>query len=184
MKADEDSYQAEFEDVHRRAHPALYRFVLRLTGSSEEARDIVQEAFLRLHHLRGEAPRSPAAWLYRVAGNLARDYRKWKGVRDAAVMELPAESREEGAEEVVIREENAVWVRAALASLRDRDRLLLALYQEGEPYETMAGAAGVKKSGVGKALSRAIARLEKELHRRGAHVPKTVATVRDATEEA
>jgi RNA polymerase sigma-70 factor (ECF subfamily) len=66
---------------------ALWRYVLRLTGDSARAEDVVQETLLRawrhqpegLHasaHPNGTAERSPRAWLFTVARNLIIDERR------------------------------------------------------------------------------------------------------------
>jgi DNA-directed RNA polymerase specialized sigma24 family protein len=60
-------YTAEF--------PRLFRFLNRLTGDTDLASDLVQEAFFRLHS-RGSMPDEPRAWLISVALNLFRNSRK------------------------------------------------------------------------------------------------------------
>jgi RNA polymerase sigma-70 factor (ECF subfamily) len=58
-----------------RYRPALVTFLRRKGFSNEEADDLTQETLIRaythLHSFRGE---SPAAWLYRIAGNVAIDH--------------------------------------------------------------------------------------------------------------
>ena len=54
----------------------LYRFALRYSGDSEEARDLCQQSFIRayrqLHRLRD--PERFSTWLYQIAANLCRDH--------------------------------------------------------------------------------------------------------------
>ena len=62
-----------FDRLVRITHPDAYALALRLTGSTEDARDVVQEAYLRAYkgvgRFRGEALFS--TWLYRIVANCA-----------------------------------------------------------------------------------------------------------------
>lgn len=62
-----------FDELVRRTHRDAYGLALRLTGDEEDARDVVQDAYLRayrgLDRFRGEARFS--TWLYRIVANCA-----------------------------------------------------------------------------------------------------------------
>ena len=62
-----------FDRLVRVTHSDAYALALRLTGSTEDARDVVQEAYLRAYRsvgrFRGEALFS--TWLYRIVANCA-----------------------------------------------------------------------------------------------------------------
>src|SRR5436309_2558324 len=68
--------------IYRAHATAAYRYAVHLTGSREDADDLVQAAFLEAHrHLsKGEAIVNPRAWLAAVvrtrASNLRRDRRE------------------------------------------------------------------------------------------------------------
>jgi RNA polymerase sigma-70 factor (ECF subfamily) len=85
----------DLEDVFRQHASLVYRTARAITGSSEEAEDIVQTAFLRL--LRGESgslPSNPKAYLYRAAVNLSLDVlraqRRRPFIRDVGDLESAA----------------------------------------------------------------------------------------------
>lgn len=65
------------ETLERFERP-LIQYVRRMVGDSERARDVVQDAFLRLCHRgpRDLDPRALAAWLFRTARNRALDVHK------------------------------------------------------------------------------------------------------------
>ncbi len=69
---------AQFEDLVEEHQAAVFRTLLRLTGSREHLEDLAQEVFLRLFRalptFRGEALLS--TYLYRITLNVAQD--EWK----------------------------------------------------------------------------------------------------------
>ena len=74
----------------RRQQGALFRFLRRLLGDEEEARDACQEtlmrAFLNVSRLRD--PRQFRSWIHQIAVNLCRDQGRWAR-RDAAAPSRP-----------------------------------------------------------------------------------------------
>jgi RNA polymerase sigma-70 factor, ECF subfamily len=65
-------------------HQRLYRLARRLTGTKEEAQDLVQDTFLRAARSPGAVPsgsRSEEAWLVRVLVNICRDHWRRKSSR-------------------------------------------------------------------------------------------------------
>src|SRR5687768_12071786 len=86
---------AELFDSHQRR---LFQLALRLCSDREEARDLVQEAFLRAARQPRAVPGGePAgeAWLVRTLVNLCRDRYRRLAVRSRARQELTREGRDE-----------------------------------------------------------------------------------------
>ena len=159
--------ESQFQEICLDCYPVIYRLAFRLLGDSEEAADISQEAMLRLFRAgskQGVTVEQPRAWLCRTAANLCLDRcrRRSRFHRLFFTPEhLPAAVA--STEETIQGKEEEKKVRAALALLSRRDRLILALYQEGCHYADLARVAGLKEASVGKALSRALSRLERRL---------------------
>ncbi len=65
--------RAEFARLVEAYYPTIYRVALRLTGSAQDAEDVLQETFLKAYrHLNGFDGRSSlSTWLYRIATNEA-----------------------------------------------------------------------------------------------------------------
>lgn len=65
-----------FEELVRQTHADTYTLAFRLVGDEEDARDVVQEAYLRAHkglkRFRGDAQFS--TWLHRITANCANTY--------------------------------------------------------------------------------------------------------------
>lgn len=71
-----DGEAAGFELLVRRHAQELHQFILRFTGDSVAAEDVVQEAFLQVHNSAREfdPTRRFKPWLFTIAANKARDY--------------------------------------------------------------------------------------------------------------
>src|SRR5215813_11450935 len=82
-------------DLH---HPRLFRLARRLSRNAEEARDLVQETFLRAARSSRSIPEGDAAeaWLVRVLVNIQRD--EWR--RKAARKRLDPEGEAQAARPV------------------------------------------------------------------------------------
>lgn len=135
---------ARLFDCH---HERLFKLARRLTADREEARDLVQEAFLRAARRPGAIPKgnSPEeAWLVTTLVNLCRDRFRRLGVRDRARHRLAH------ADESASRPEDALvartTVQAALGRLAARRRAVVVLHEiEGVPARQIARLLGVSE---------------------------------------
>jgi RNA polymerase sigma factor (sigma-70 family) len=149
-----------FEQVFRRAYPRLVGLAWRVVRDRSAAEDVAQEALARLAEaaILQRPDDEVDAWLTRVCMNRAcstlrsrsrasdRDDRA--GRRDAVTV------GGDPAGDVVAREERDA-VRAALAQLPDRQRIVLVLRHDGYRYAEIAEAVGVSPGSVGTLLARA-----------------------------
>jgi RNA polymerase sigma-70 factor, ECF subfamily len=134
----------------------LYRLARRLCNCGDDARDLVQDTFLRAarspHSIPHGAP-NEEAWLVRVLINLARDrWRKRAVEKRALPRQLPAM-------ESVSTPETAVVARAtvwrALERLAPRRRAIVVMYElEGMEIPAIALLLGVAPVTVRWHLSR------------------------------
>lgn len=111
----------------------VHRVAQRLTSSSAAADDIVQEVFLLAHRRRGELTDRLGirTWLYRVTVNVARQSFRAGRRYGSAVERAGAEPAREASnpEAMLLRHENAMLVRACVASLSDACREVFVLYE-------------------------------------------------------
>jgi RNA polymerase sigma-70 factor (ECF subfamily) len=115
---------ALFDAHHRR----LYGLARRLSASGEEARDLVQDTFVRVAQNRTRLPDGLAdqeAWLVRVLVNLCRDRWRRSAVRRLAAVMAPAEATPHPEAALVA---HAV-VNRALRSLRPRRRAIVVMHE-------------------------------------------------------
>jgi RNA polymerase sigma factor (sigma-70 family) len=152
------SFEEEFDGLFRAQFPRLFRYLDRLSGDAEIARDLAQDTFVRLLR-RGVRPDQPEAWLITVATNLWRNARATKSRR--ARLLGAARTDEEFADPAglpsgeVEAAETRAQVRAAIERLTERDQQLLLLMAEGYRYREIAQATGINEASVGTLLARA-----------------------------
>lgn len=130
-------------DAH---HSRLYSLARRLTRSIDEARDAVQETFLRAARSSNSIPwgmPSEEAWLVRVLINICRDGWRKQAVRSRmAASALPPPIDHRSAESELIAR-TTIW--RALDTLPPRRRAILVLYEiEGAAIPAIAKLLGIR----------------------------------------
>jgi RNA polymerase sigma factor (sigma-70 family) len=152
-------------------YESLVRMIYRRTGDRDRAEDLAQETFARAV---SAPPDNPRPWLFAVALNLIREDGRRASTRGRRLELLRNES--DGAtalpDAVYERNEDTARVRAALATLKERDREALLLKAEGFNYDEIAATLGLAKGAVGTTLARARRRLVEAYREqeRGKHV--------------
>jgi len=153
---------ADWAKIYETSWGDLVRYLDRKVWDAERARDLAQEAFVRALASDDEIE-NPRAWLFTVAGNLARDEARAAGRRRHHLQLLEGESQdliEDSAEmEDMERHRRRAAVRAALERLSDRDRDILLLWDAGLSYGEIAAETGLSPGAIGTTLSRARRRL-------------------------
>ena len=154
------------------AHPEelirrVYAYVAYRIGDGPDAEDVTGETFLRALRYRGSYDSrkgEPGAWLIGIARRCIDDARTWGTITLADVPEqvAPDNPEEEVAERLVLR--------AAVASLDERDRELIALrYGADLTARQIAETLGLRTNAVEVALHLALARLRGELEDQAPH---------------
>ena len=124
----------------------LYRFALRYSGDSEEARDLCQQSFIRayrqLHRLRD--PEHFATWLYQIAANLCRDHLRQRAqaqhvsldaYEEASAQPHPALCQAADMDKVELRD----LINRALQTLPEEQRVVVVLKEyEGLKFREIA----------------------------------------------
>jgi RNA polymerase sigma-70 factor (ECF subfamily) len=155
---------AAFEELVRRYDGSVLRLALRIVGSEETARDIYQEAFLRvfrsLREFRGECAFS--TWVFRLVTNLCLDHLRRAGARPQEEGERPPEvfladgRPESDPERVVAGLEMRLRIDGALARLPPRERLVFELrHEEGLRMSAIAEIVETSEETVRNCLYRA-----------------------------
>lgn len=144
----------ELFDLHA---AGLYRLAFAMLRDTPAAEDVVQDTFVKLidHLAAGRALPNARGWLYTVAAHACRDRQRrgWRWLPwnpDLDRRASPDTPDANGGRADVL---------SALAGLRPRDRLLIALRAQGLTYDEVATAAALNTASVGRLLARALDRL-------------------------
>lgn len=149
----------------------LYHALTHLVGSAEDARDVVQDAFVQAF-VKLETFRQESAfytWLYRIAFNLAvsRQRRRRPTVSVETMRDQTGREPQDtgiGPEARMEQQERVTQVRAALGRLSDEHRTVLVLREmEGCRYEAIAEILELPVGTVRSRLFRARMQLRDEL---------------------
>ncbi|MAG55317.1 MAG: RNA polymerase subunit sigma-24 [Planctomycetes bacterium] len=131
----------------------LIAYATRLLGDAERARDVVQETFLRMVRDNGQIPvERPAAWLFTVCRNLARDVGR-KEQRMAPLTDAAADREATitpGPAQVLERKETSHALVQHLGHLPEKEQEVIRLkFQGGLTYREISEITGHSVTNVG-----------------------------------
>lgn len=167
-EGDEEAF-LELVDLYRER---IWRIAYRIVRDSEEADDVVQDAFARasLHLRRFDFRAGFYTWLVSITRNAAfdalRSARRRGRLRlgDEGFEQRPATREDDDPVRNAERAETARKVHEALGRLKERDRMLLVLREfEGMKYEEIAKVMGCAVGTVESGIHRARKKLKKLL---------------------
>jgi len=163
-----------FDELVRRTFVDTFTLARRLTGNEEDARDVVQEAYLRawkgIEKFRGEAAFS--TWLYRITANAAASNVARRRRHRAEPFADDFEPVDDRAEEVVSQGAESAEaldrISAALDELPAKLRGVVVLKDVyGMSHEAIAEELGISVSAAKVRLHRARRRLRDVLYDEG-----------------
>jgi RNA polymerase sigma-70 factor, ECF subfamily len=162
---------AAFGQLVQKYQDRLYNTVVHVVGSTEDARDVVQEAFVQAFVNLESFQRTSAfyTWLYRIAFNVAATHGRKK--RPCVSVEHARETtgqepvdRRAGPTQRVEQEERCRCVREAINALGEEHRAVLVLREiDGCCYETIADILDLPVGTVRSRLHRARLQLRDQL---------------------
>ena len=157
--------------LFREHYRAIFGIAYRITGSPDDAEDVLQTIFLRLtkNDPRARLTSHPQGYLYRAAVNASLDllrHRKRANAISLDVIDLDNSPKHEGRnpEENLADMELRELLRQAVAKLEGRASTAFALrYFEGYDNKRIAEVLGTSQLVIGVTLHRARTRLRKEI---------------------
>ncbi len=164
-------HSAAFGLLVQKYQDRLYNTVVHVVNNAEDARDIVQDAFVQAFVKLDTFQRASAfyTWLYRIAFNVAASLRRRQRpmlsvdhAREAGGLE-PMDDGETPTERLE-RQERCRQVRQAIAELTEEHRAVLVLREiDGCCYETIAEILEVPVGTVRSRLHRARLQMREQL---------------------
>jgi RNA polymerase sigma-70 factor, ECF subfamily len=161
--------QQAFEELVRRTYSDSYTLALRLTGDEDDARDVVQESYLRafrgLKRFRGDAQFT--TWLYRITANCAANQlRRRARHRHEELDEDLGPVVDSGQDPAALADAADLRARVeeALAELPPRLRSVVVLRDIYDlPHEAIAAELGISESAAKVRLHRARRKLRAQV---------------------
>ncbi len=169
MGASDEVASVSLEEAFARYQNELLGALCGLVGDREDARDALQEAFVKCWRNRSQAPevKNLKAWIFRIALNTGRDVRKaaWRRKRQPMPQEeATLVSHQADPQDLAEGREQRARIQRAVEQLRDEERDVFLLRQTGElTYEEIAEALNLPTGTVKTRMRLALAKLRQGL---------------------
>ena len=165
-----------FRSLVERYQRRVYQLALGMVKDSDEAMDIAQETFVRVHRylpsFKGDS--SFFTWTYRIATNLCLDSARRRGRNERVEMDEgdaeieaqmePPSAALAGPQRAALNAELKAKIGEALGSLSENHRAILLLREvEGLSYEELAQVLGIRKGTVMSRLFHARLKMQRKL---------------------
>ena len=172
VKGGEVDCMAPLLDAHRMR---IVHFLHRMVQNQAVAEELAQEVFLRVYRARAryEPTATFTAWIYRIAANLAsnwRRHRRLEGCQQSLDESLPGMRRRElkdrrpNMEQIFLDQARLAEIRDAVAELPERQRVVVLMHKYDEmEYVEIAQALGCSIPTVKSLLFRAYGALRVRL---------------------
>ena len=182
VRAAQKGDHAAFEELVRLYDQSVLRLAMNLLRSEEEARDVYQDAFLKIYRSLGSFrfQCSFYTWVYRIVTNVCLDHLRRKAVRKEESPAPRGEDAQEGQadffeqvedtrpgghpERELLRSEIRSRIDAALKRLSPRERLVFEMkHYQGLKLRTIGEALETTEQTVKNCLFRATQKLRESL---------------------
>ncbi|OHB68683.1 MAG: RNA polymerase subunit sigma [Planctomycetes bacterium RBG_13_63_9] len=169
--AENDAPQAaaQLAETFSRHQDELLGTLYYLVGNIEDARDVLQETFIKCWRHRQDVPQIEdlTAWVFRVAMNAGRDMRSsaWRRRRKPLLDGVSTVvANDQGPEADAIRREELALVRGALRQLRSEEQEVFLLRQNGQmTYDQIAASISIPVGTVKTRMRLALTKLREAL---------------------
>ncbi|WP_129778618.1 RNA polymerase sigma factor [Peristeroidobacter soli] len=154
-----EEHRARVEDLFRRYNKQLIGFLEIRWLSRQEAREVAQEAYVRLLSVDVRGVKSLESYLFKTAANIAIDRRRRDGLRERRAEELPVFSDlvdNRTPERRISGEQALLRLQHLISALPAKCQLAFVLNQiVGEDFQQVAERMGLSEDMVRKYVKRA-----------------------------
>lgn len=176
LAGDRDAFRV-LVDRHSRS---IFRVIYRMTGSQQDAEELVQETFLRAYKSleRFELRANFSTWLYRIAVNRTLDFLSARKTQmqtkdtyqivdnpeadDSRQIQLPAQGP--GPDRLLLSAEMKQKIAGALGLLTPAERVAFTMrHMEGRSIEEISQTLNLKASAAKNSVFRAVQKLRQQL---------------------
>jgi RNA polymerase sigma-70 factor (ECF subfamily) len=171
--------KVSYRELVEKYQGRLYAIVFEIVKSNEDAQDITQESFVKaylsLKDFKGQS--SFYTWLYRIAFNMAIDFKRRQARRGGDPMafdeerfasndafQTPFGAPSEGPQDLYLKKERLRLLNQGLQEISEEHRAVIMLREvEGLSYDEIADVTGITKGTVMSRLHYARKKLQKYL---------------------
>jgi RNA polymerase sigma-70 factor (ECF subfamily) len=167
-----DGDSEAFHGLVERHSRAVYRLAYRMTGSPQDAEDVVQETFLRAYKQLGrfESRANFGTWLHRIAVNCSIDLIRSRPHREAAhdapdleqfgAASEASDSSRVSPERLMLSTEVQERISSAMTGLSAMERAAFTLrHFEGRSIEEISQSLGLKTNATKHSIFRAVRKM-------------------------
>jgi RNA polymerase sigma factor (sigma-70 family) len=173
-RSDRGEFEAWIASVVERFEGSLLRYAAQITGDVDRARDVVQDAFLRLcREDRARVDGHVAQWLFTVCRSRALDVvRKEKRMKTITETQAAAHPAPGGDPSQLLEQQDELeQVERVLATLSQNQQEVVRLkFQSGLSYREISEVTELSVSNVGFLLHTALKKIREKLEAEGALV--------------
>ena len=146
-----------FAEIVEHYQTPIFRYLYRLTGDRETAKDLAQDTFVQAYRsiLKTDSELRLKPWLYRIASNNALQYHRRRKILSFIPFDdlLKSESPDNTKHPEITDEEIAI--QETLGKIPSTQRACLLLhYVEGFKYKEIAETMGISEDAVRKRVAR------------------------------
>jgi RNA polymerase sigma-70 factor (ECF subfamily) len=151
------------QEIIRRHHAALIKFLRRRLSIADDAEDVAQETYIRMMRYEGSSElNSPSAMLFRIALNVANDHGRAAVARHSkrhtTLDDLELTSEQPSAERELLASQTLDLLLDTIEHLPPKCRQVFLLSRASDmTYPEIAQHCGISVKAVEKHISRAIA---------------------------
>ena len=167
LTASQDDGADALEDAFAQYQSELLGTLFYTVGNVEDARDALQEAFVKCwrHRAKVKEVENLKAWIFRIALNTGRDMRSsaWQRRRKSLDgHENMIETTQANPQQALASSEELAQVREAVAELRSEEQEVFLLRQNGDmTYDEIGEALGLPTGTVKTRMRLALTKLRK-----------------------
>ena len=160
LKQIADGDEAAFRQLFHYYNNKLFPVVVTLVRSEADAREIIQEVFIKYWQNRASwsGMANPGGWLYTVACNVAYDFLRSKATYQVKLRQMPAMDIDQGLEEQLDAKYTKALIDEAVAQLPQRRRQVFLMARlEGYSRKEIARKLDISEHTVRNQLVEAVA---------------------------
>jgi RNA polymerase sigma-70 factor (ECF subfamily) len=163
-----DGDETAFRQIFHHYNSKLLPVVLSLVRSETDAREVIQEVFIKIWLNRAALPEmaNPGGWLYTVACNVAYDFLRSKATYQLKLRQLSTVDLDRGLEEQLDAKYTKALIDEAVAQLPQRRRQVFQMARlEGYSRKEIAEKLDISENTVRNQLVEAVAFVQDYLER-------------------